>query len=33
MIYEGTAKLLGIESELEDEEEGSDVAAAASGKM
>lgn len=33
MIYEGTAKLLGVESELEDEDEGSDVASAASTKM
>lgn len=32
MIYEGTAKLLGVESELEDEEE-SDVASPASAKM
>lgn len=32
MIYEGTAKLLGVESELEDEEE-SDIASAASTKM
>ena len=32
-IYEGTAKLLGVESELEDEDEGSDVASAASAKM
>jgi hypothetical protein len=33
MIYEGTAKLLGVESELEDEDESSDVASAASAKM
>jgi hypothetical protein len=33
MIYEGTAKLLGIESELETDEESSDVASAASAKM
>jgi hypothetical protein len=33
MIYEGTAKLLGVESELEDEDESSDVTSAASTKM
>ncbi len=33
MIYEGTAKLLGIESELDEEDESSDVASAASQKM
>ncbi len=33
MIYEGTAKLLGIESELDDEDESSDVASAPSQKM
>ncbi len=33
MIYEGTAKLLGIESELDDEDESSDVASAHSQKM
>ncbi len=32
MIYEGTAKLLGVESELEEEEE-SDIASAPSTKM
>ncbi len=33
MIYEGTAKLLGIESELDADEDSSDVASAASAKM
>jgi ElaB/YqjD/DUF883 family membrane-anchored ribosome-binding protein len=33
MIYEGTAKLLGVESELEDEEDRSEVASATATKM
>jgi hypothetical protein len=33
MIYEGTAKLLGLESELDADEESSDIASAASAKM
>jgi hypothetical protein len=33
MIYEGTAKLLGVESELENDDAGSEVASATSTKM
>ena len=33
MVYEGTAKLLGVESELENEDAGSEVASATSTKM